>query len=265
MLLQLASYAAIVLALLLIGLGVFLRWGTRWSSTPAERSLDLSGDRLLEDGPAARVAMTRAISIQAPPEVVWPWLTQLGRGAGWYSIDRLDNGGKRSARHIVSWIPEARIGDASAIGYLRHIAPGQTLVWWADGVGFLGAQCRLITDINLKPDGESGASRLIIRMSADATGAMAPVAMLLFQFIDSIMARRQLIGIRDRVESYGARTANPEEPESSARDRYQLYEVIYTSGEQAGVPGKELARRWRGAAIADGFDSDSPHSAGSRL
>ena len=52
----------------------------------------MSGDDYLEDGPPSRVAMTRAISIDAAAEQVWPWIAQLGRGAGWYSIDWLDNG-----------------------------------------------------------------------------------------------------------------------------------------------------------------------------
>ena len=60
-----------------------------------ERAGRLPGDEFLEISPSRRVvAMTRAISIAAPPESVWPWIAQLGRGAGWYSVDRLDNGGK---------------------------------------------------------------------------------------------------------------------------------------------------------------------------
>ena len=121
-----------LLAAVAVGFGLFLRWGTRWGSDPAERAATTPGDAYLEGGPPARVAMTRAISIRAGAETVWPWLAQLGRGAGWYSADRLDNGGKVSARHIVSWIPEPRLGDASAIGYLRHIEPGRALVWWGE-------------------------------------------------------------------------------------------------------------------------------------
>jgi hypothetical protein len=45
--------------------------------------------------------MTHTIDIAAPPEAIWPWLTQMGcRRAGFYSIDLLDNGGRRSAREI---------------------------------------------------------------------------------------------------------------------------------------------------------------------
>jgi hypothetical protein len=253
---EVVIYVAALLALLMVGFFLFLRWGTRWGSTREERAREMPGDAYLKGGPPARVAMTRAVSIRARPETVWPWLAQLGRGAGWYSIDWLDNGGKTSARHIVSWVPEPRLGDASPIGYLRHIEPGRALVWWVKGVRFVGALTHLVVDIRLTPKNEG--SRLVIRMSADAAGPMARFALLVFRFIDSIMARRQLLGIRERVERYGARSADPEEPETGATDQYQLHEVIYASGKRAGLRGKELAVRWRQTAIEDGLLPDPP-------
>lgn len=246
---------AVLLALFGVGFLLFLRWGTRWGSTPEERTFDMPGDAYLEGGPLSRVAMTRAVSIRARPKTVWPWLAQLGRGAGWYSIDWLDNTGKRSARHIVSWVPEPRLGDASPIGYLRHLEPGRRIVWWVKGLRFLGARSQLVVDMQLTPEGEG--SRLVIRMSADASGPTARIALLLFQFLDSVMARWQLLGIRERVERYGSRSADPDNPETGATDQYQLYEVIYASGERAGVPGKEQAARWRQTAIEDGVIVDS--------
>jgi len=246
---QLLISIALIASLLAIGFGLYLRWGTRWGSTSSERASQMPGDAYLRGGPRARVAMTRAVSIRAQPETVWPWLAQLGRGAGWYSVDRLDNGGKVSAQHIVSWIPAPRRGDASAIGYLRRIEPGRALTWWVNEVELAGSAARLVTDIQLSEAGEG--SRLVIRMSADAQGPTALIALLVFMFIDSIMARKQLKEIKHRVESYGARTANPAKPETGALDQYQLYEVIYASGEKAGAPGKELAARWRQTAVED--------------
>jgi hypothetical protein len=199
--------------------------------------------------------MTRAISIAASSQTVWPWLAQLGRGAGWYSIDSLDNRGRKSARHIISWIPEPKIGDASPVGYLRHMEYNKALVWWVKGIKFVGAMSRLVVDMRLSP--ENKGSRLIIRMSADAAGFTAKFALVIFQFIDSIMARKQLIGIRERVERYDLHSKNPDEPETGATDQYQLYEVIYVTGERAGIPGKELAVRWRQTAIEDGLIADS--------
>jgi hypothetical protein len=93
-------------------------------------------------------------------------------------------------------------------------------------------------------------------MSADAAGRMARLSLLVFKIIDTIMARRQLQNIKKRVERYGARESEPEDPETGAHDQYQLYEVIYASGQQAGVQGKEHADRWRRAAISAGLVAD---------
>jgi proline iminopeptidase len=65
-----------------------------WAATPAERLRPLPGDELIPGAPPAT-------TIDAPPDVVWPWLAQMGcdRG-GFYSWDRLDNGGRPSAKEI---------------------------------------------------------------------------------------------------------------------------------------------------------------------
>lgn len=195
--------------------------------------------------------MTRAISINAPPERVWPWISQLGRGAGWYSVDWLDNGRKISARHIVSWIPEPRLGDATATGYLRHIDAGRSLAWWADGARFVGSRTRLVTCFEVSAEGQG--TRLVSRMSADASGPSARVALLVFEAIDSVMACRQLIGIRDRFEYCEENSATVRDPETGDRAQYQLYEILYAAGDSAGVEGKEHGAEWRQAAIEDGI------------
>ncbi len=223
-------------------------WGTRWGSTPGERGRAMPGDQYLECGPPARVAMTRAISIDAPPERVWPWIAQLGRGAGWYSIDWLDNGRKASARHIVSWIPEPQLGDAAAIGYLRYLDSGRALAWWADGARFVGAQVCLVTCFALSP--EEGGTRLISRMSADAAGPTAHIALLVFRIIDSIMACRQLLNIRARIHVSIGPTA-PRSSETGALDQYQLYETLYATKDSAGVAGTENGAKFRQSAIRD--------------
>ena len=226
---------------------VFTLRTVRWGATDAECAATMPGDAYVSGDGRPRVTMTRAVSIDAPPETVWPWLAQLGRGAGWYSYDALDNGRKRSAEHIVSWIPAPEHGDASPIGVVRHLAPGSEITWYVEGVPFAGSSTALVVDIRLAAQGDG--SRLVIRMSADATGGLPRVTLGVFRFMDSLMARRQLIGIRERVERHGARTSNPDRPETGARDQYQHYEVIYRSGERAGTPGKEHAERWRRASI----------------
>lgn len=228
----------------------FVRWGSRWGASPEECATAMTGDAYLNGGPQTRVAMTRAISIQASPEQVWPWLAQIGRGAGWYSIDALDNGHKRSAEHLVSWIPAPALGDSTAIGYLRHLDSGRELVWWVPGLPYLGTTVRLVVDMLIQPDRDG--ARLCIRMSGDALGTFAVPALWFFRFIDSIMAIRQLREIKRRAEAFGTRRSDPARPETGRVDQYQLYEVLYASGKTAGVQGTEQSARWRRAAIEDG-------------
>jgi len=216
--------------------------------------MTLPGDSYLEEGASAKVVMTRAVFIAAPTDEVWPWLAQLGRGAGWYSYDRLDNGSRVSANHLVSWIPPPQLGDATAVGYLRHLDMGRALTWWLPGEQLAGHTLRMVFDVHLAPDGDG--SRLIARVSGDAEGLCGRPMMCVFEGIDSIMARRQLLGIKKRVEAHATRRSDPDRPEAGDRDQYQLYEVIYAAGEDAGVSGQEKAHEWRKAAIADGMVED---------
>lgn len=55
----------------------------------AERGRSLPGDELVAD---AKLGWTHAVTIDARPADIWPWLIQMGcRRAGWYSYDGLDN------------------------------------------------------------------------------------------------------------------------------------------------------------------------------
>ena len=230
---------------------LLVRLGTRWGSTAAERAAAMKGDDYFSDDAMASVAMTRAIDIEAAPETVWPWLAQTGRGAGWYSWDTLDNGRRASARHIVSWIPEPRLGDATAIGYLRDLDSGRQMSWWAPRVHYPGVDVSLVVDMRLAVR-ESG-SRLVVRISAAAVGAMSRPTLWLFRLIDSIMATRQLVCIKRCAEAFGTRTDDPDRPETGDRKQYQLYQTIYASGEWSGTYGREQATHWRELAIEDGI------------
>ena len=90
--------------------GVWVRprlW--RWGATDEEVSGPYRGaDHLLE----GKTAATMGVTIEAPPHQVWPWLVQMGgdRG-GWYSWDRLDNGGRPSAREVHTEWQDLAVGD----------------------------------------------------------------------------------------------------------------------------------------------------------
>jgi hypothetical protein len=64
-----------------------------WGATPEEASRPLPYDELV---PNPTWSSTRAITVNATPGQIWPWLVQMGWGrAGWYGYDRVDNGGKQ--------------------------------------------------------------------------------------------------------------------------------------------------------------------------
>lgn len=81
----------------------------RWGATDDEASGPYPGAELVPEG---QRAATMAVTIRVPPAQVWPWLIQMGgdRG-GWYSWDRLDNGGRPSARRVHPEWQDLRLGD----------------------------------------------------------------------------------------------------------------------------------------------------------
>jgi len=72
------------------GYAVLYGLGLMSGSTSAERRCVLPGDELI-DGPT--LVTNHAATLPAPPEQVWPWMTQVGwHRAGWYTprwVDRL--------------------------------------------------------------------------------------------------------------------------------------------------------------------------------
>jgi hypothetical protein len=82
-------------------------WQLRWGATDAEVGRSMPGD---VDVPRPTFNATRAVTVAARPDQIWPWLIQIGVGrAGWYSYDWLDNLGRHSAERI-------RADDAAVIG-----------------------------------------------------------------------------------------------------------------------------------------------------
>jgi hypothetical protein len=79
-----------LLATLMLVYAAFVRpWHAGWGATAGEQRMALPGDTLAVN-PAA--VTTRAVTINAPPAVVWQWLVQIGQGrAGWYSYDWMEN------------------------------------------------------------------------------------------------------------------------------------------------------------------------------
>jgi hypothetical protein len=85
---------------------------TRWGASATELHAAMPGDDLL---PRAQFVATRAITIDAPPVSVWPWLMQTGVGrAGFYSYDLLDHLGHPSATTVLKEWQDLDVGDVVA-------------------------------------------------------------------------------------------------------------------------------------------------------
>jgi hypothetical protein len=105
-----AAGASVVLAAAFIE-----RWGRRTRASAAEKRQGLPGDAFVA---APMWEATRAVTIAAPPEQVWPWLVQMGfptKRAGWYTpfwLDRALFGIRtRSASVIVPELQDLAVGD----------------------------------------------------------------------------------------------------------------------------------------------------------
>ena len=95
-------------------------WQQRWGATDEELTMPLPGDERVAE-PATQV--TRAITIDAAGQRVWPWIVQLGadRG-GFYSYDWLENLfglGIESAHNIVEAWQDLGVGDVVYANWAR--------------------------------------------------------------------------------------------------------------------------------------------------
>ncbi|MGE5507244.1 MAG: hypothetical protein ACM3RP_01970 [Chitinophagales bacterium] len=140
---QLLAAALISIALLVMVFQFAVRpWYLNWGATPAEISGVLPGDRLV---PEAQTVTTRALTVNAPPEKIWPWLIQVGfKRAGWYNFDKLNQllgaadyvDGHRSAWRIVPEFQRIKVGDYIRIHpvsgfYVAGLEPNRYLALWS--------------------------------------------------------------------------------------------------------------------------------------
>ncbi|MGB7820378.1 MAG: SRPBCC family protein [Ornithinibacter sp.] len=89
----------------------------RWGATDAEVADPMPGDELVTH---PMIGYTRAISIGATPEHVWPWLVQMGQGrGGLYSFDGLENlvgCDIHSADRVLAEFQDLGVGDLIRLG-----------------------------------------------------------------------------------------------------------------------------------------------------
>lgn len=83
------AFLAGFVLILIVYFWLVFPWLLNWGATDAEQAMSLPGDELV---PIPSYRSTRALTIAAPVEDVWPWLAQIGQDrAGFYSYTWFEN------------------------------------------------------------------------------------------------------------------------------------------------------------------------------
>ena len=209
--------AAAVAAAALIGYRKMFRpWHERWGATDEEVRAPLPGDELTAE-PAAQV--TRAISIDASPADVWPWIIQIGadRG-GFYSYDWLENLfglDIRSADEIVTGWQQRTVGDlvhanrsGSGGWFVMEVRPGEALVLKTANLR-TGEPVRRdeppayweFTWSFVLEDQGDGTTRLIIRERVGFGKRLTALLLSPVGAVSFVMTRKTMRGIKARAEA----------------------------------------------------------------
>jgi hypothetical protein len=179
---------------------LYRRRHQRGGATAAEVAVAMPGDGFF---PRPQYLATRAITVDAPPEAVWPWLVQVGcLRAGFYSNDLIDNLARPSSDVILpefqhlevgQWVPMTPTPRAATAFRVAGFAEGRWLLWqqpvrtWVWTLTPAPAdRTRLVTRVRSRTDRRS-----------PVVSALSTVAT---EFGDYPMMRRMLLGIRVRAE-----------------------------------------------------------------
>ncbi|RAY13774.1 SRPBCC family protein [Actinomadura craniellae] len=180
---------AVRLGLVVAGLAaayprMWRRWCLTWGATAEEAERALPGDELM---PHPGVLSTRAVTIQAAPAAIWPWLVRLGGGR---THDRLENLLGRGAGGP-AWDPRT-VRSRMQVAVLE---PERTLV-------FRSPAGDRVQAFVLRPEGT--ATRLISRNRVAGAGTGSAARRLLDSVLrepgDLVLERRMLLDVKERAE-----------------------------------------------------------------
>jgi hypothetical protein len=201
------SKIVVVLGSVGLVMGAYLRWARpfqlRRGATDAEVQRPMPGDELVSN---PKYLATRAITIEAPPEEIWPWLIQMGyKRAGFYGYDAIENLGSphgiHSAQSILPEFQHYEVGDEvpiSPAGGLTFYAiePNHYLIW-NGGAGWGGYTWALYPI-------DDNHTRLVSRARFNYTWSKpSQLALdLLTEFTEHLAIPKILQGVKGRVEGH---------------------------------------------------------------
>ena len=188
----------ILIILALFYLSLIRPWQLRWGATDAEIERSIPGDDIV--GKPSFNA-TRAVTIHAPADNIYPWIVQMGvTRAGWYSYDLLDNLGKPSADSILTRHQNIQVGDVIPMSpdgkqgmRVKDFRKNEWMLWW-DNKG----DNTWVWGIYLEGD---NSSRLITRVRLKYRWVSFSILFsMLVEFFDLPMMRKSMLGIKRRAE-----------------------------------------------------------------
>lgn len=163
--------------------------GEVWGSTADERAAQLPCDEIFPDGLAA----DRAVSVDAPPSLVWAWLCQIRLAP--YSYDYLDNFGKQSPRERTPDLVNLEVGQS----FMRLF----TLASFERDDHVTIRNARVATTYAVRPEGSG--TRLVARTIFNGPNVIGrPLGM-----IDWVMMRKQLLNLKSHAEREHAAAVSP--------------------------------------------------------
>jgi hypothetical protein len=178
----------------------------RWGATDGELEEPLAGDDLILN---PNLTSTRAITIGASVDRVWPWIAQLGQGrGGFYSYDLLENlvgCDIHSADRIVPEWQDVQVGDKINLHpdvalEVANVVPERSLVMCGGVPMGNAAPPYDFTWAFVLRDGPDRTTRLVVRERYGYTRWWAGVLVEAVEAASFVMSQKMLRGIRDRVE-----------------------------------------------------------------
>jgi hypothetical protein len=202
----------LIASMAFVAAAAILRRGQlRWGATATETTELLPGDELVSD---PDLTATRAITIHAGADEVWPWIVQLGQGrGGFYSYDGLENligCDIHSALQINPDWQRLDIGDTVRLApeFALKVAVAKqprTLVLQGGALpGTNVAPYDFTWTFDLAPVSAT-TTRLVVRERYAYTRWWARLMVEPLTVVSFLMSQRMLRGIRDRAEQSGHR------------------------------------------------------------
>ena len=182
------------------------QWMSRWGATPSDRVRVMAGDSLLV-GPT--YSGTMAVSVNAPPEDIWPWLVQIGyQRGGLYSYDWLDRLfgylDRPSATRILPEFQALAVGDEIPLGRgpswpVAIVEPRRALVLDMRNMGGFD----WVWQFGLYKIDEKR-TRLVSRSRVRTSTVWARLFTYAIEPAGFLMTRRMLLGVKKRAEALRA-------------------------------------------------------------